>query len=104
MSSALCCDDLEGWGMGADGERLKMEEIHVYLQLVHIVVPQKLTQHCRAINLQLTMNFKKNKVKQHKGVGKGDYERGGRREGRIFGNRKAIKINAEKEWIWKLQS
>jgi len=29
-------------------------------------------------------------------VGKGDYERGGRREGRIFASRKAVVINAEK--------
>ena len=29
-------------------------------------------------------------------MGKGDYERGGRREGRIFASRKAVVINAEK--------
>jgi len=55
----VLCDDLEGWDRGEDGERLKTEEIHVYLQLVHIVVQQKLTQHCKAINLQLKMNLKK---------------------------------------------
>ena len=55
----MLCDDLEGWDRGEDGERFKTEEIHVYLQLVHIVVQQKLTQHCKAINLQLKMNLKK---------------------------------------------
>jgi len=55
----VLCDDLEGWDRGEDRERLKTEEIHVHLQLVHIVVQQKLTQHCKAVNLQLKMNKKK---------------------------------------------
>ena len=35
------------------GERFKREGIHVYIRLIHFVVPQKLTQHCKAIILQL---------------------------------------------------
>ena len=31
------------------GGRLKREGIHVYVQLIHTVVHQKLTQHCKAI-------------------------------------------------------
>ena len=48
-SSAQCCDDLEGMGRG----RSKREEIAVYLWLIHFVVQQKLTQHCKATIPQL---------------------------------------------------
>ena len=54
----MLCDDLEGWVGGEDGERLKTEEIHVHLQLVHIVVQQKLTQYFKAINLQFKIKKK----------------------------------------------
>ena len=33
--------------------RLKRKRIYVYLELIHIVVWQKLTQHCKAIIFQL---------------------------------------------------
>ena len=33
--------------------RLRREGIYVYAQLINIVVQQKLTQHCKAIILQL---------------------------------------------------
>ena len=36
------------WG-GVMGGRLKRKGIYVYIQLIHIVVQQKLTQHCKAI-------------------------------------------------------
>lgn len=47
----MLCGDLEGWDRGEDRERLKTEEIHVHLQLVHIVVQQKLTQRWKVIIL-----------------------------------------------------
>ena len=40
-------------------ERLEREGGCVYLQLIHIVLQQKLIQHCKAIILQLKINFKK---------------------------------------------
>ena len=50
----MFCDDLEG----SDGEGGREDQegrdmgIYVYLQLIHFVVQQKLTQHCKAIILQ----------------------------------------------------
>ena len=44
-----------GGGVGGRSER---EGIYVYIQLIHFVVQQKLTQHCKATILQL----KKTKV------------------------------------------
>ena len=45
-------------------ERFKRERIYVYLWLIHIVVWQKLTQHCKAIIPQLKINkLKNNKIK-----------------------------------------
>ena len=47
----MLCD--EGWdgGLGVGG-RLKREGIYLYIQLVHAVVQQKLTQHYKAVILQ----------------------------------------------------
>ena len=45
-----------GWGME---ESLKGEGTRVYLWLIHVIVRQKPTQHCKAIILQLKINFKK---------------------------------------------
>jgi len=47
-------DALDGEGLdeGVKG-RLKRERIYVYLRLIHIVIWQKPTQHCKAIILQL---------------------------------------------------
>ena len=39
------------------GGRLKRQGIYVYLWLIHIVLWQKPTQHCRAIIFQLKVNF-----------------------------------------------
>ena len=43
---------------GGVGGRLKRKEIYVYLWLIHVVVQQKLAQHCKAIVLQLKIKFK----------------------------------------------
>ena len=48
----VLCDDLDGRS-GRVGRRLKREGICVYIQLIHVAVEQKLTQHCKAITLQL---------------------------------------------------
>ena len=48
-----------GWENG-DG-RLRREGIDTYLQLIHVVVQQKLAQHCKATVLQ----FKKNPMINH---------------------------------------
>ena len=56
----MLCDDLEGWGGRWEGGRLRREEIYVcvyiYIWLIHFVVQQKLTQHCKAI---IILQFKK---------------------------------------------
>ena len=41
-----------GGGDGVVGGRLKREGIYVYIQLIHLVVQQKLTPHCKVIILQ----------------------------------------------------
>ena len=38
----MLCDDLEWWDEGVGG-RLNREGIYVYIQLIHFVVQQKLT-------------------------------------------------------------
>ena len=50
----MLCDDLKGWDR--EGGR-KMQEggdmgIYVYVELIHFIVQQKLTQHCKEIILQ----------------------------------------------------
>ena len=44
------------------GRGLKRERIYVYLRLIHVIVQQKPTQHCKAIILQ----FKKKKRERRK--------------------------------------
>ena len=52
------CDDLGGRdGDGGVGGMLKRKRIYVYTQLIHIVVQQKLTQHCKEIILQFKKIF-----------------------------------------------
>ena len=53
------CDDLEGWMVSGVGGRLQREGIYGYIELIHFVVQQELTQHFKAIILQ----FKKKKKK-----------------------------------------
>ena len=48
----VLCDDLEGWDGRWGGRRLRKERIWVYLWLIHVIVPQNLTKHCKAIVLQ----------------------------------------------------
>ena len=52
--SSVLCDHLEGWDR--DGGRETQEGgdmgIYVYVQLIHFVIKQKLTHHCKAIILQ----------------------------------------------------
>ena len=45
----MLCDDLDGWNrrVGWEGGP-KGRAIYVYIQLIHFVVQQKLTQHCKA--------------------------------------------------------
>ena len=48
----MLCGDLEGRdGVGVGG-RLTRKGIYVYIQQIHFVVQQKLTQHCKAIIVQ----------------------------------------------------
>ena len=57
-SSAQCSVMTQRGGMGkALGRRLKKDGIYVYIQLIHSVVQQKLTQHCKATMLQLKHKF-----------------------------------------------
>ena len=47
-------DDLEGWEWegGREAQEGGDMGIYVYIQLIHFVVQQKLTQHYKAITLQ----------------------------------------------------
>ena len=50
----MLCDDLEGWDGEGGREAQEGEDmgIYVYIYLIHFVIKQKLTQHCKAIILQ----------------------------------------------------
>ena len=52
----LCDDERSGAGGGEVGGRFKRERIYVYLRLIHDVIRQKPTQHCKEIILQLQIN------------------------------------------------
>ena len=54
----MLCDNLEGRDGVRVGGRLKKEGMYAYLRLIHVVVWQKPTQHCKAATLQLNINFK----------------------------------------------
>ena len=47
--SLVLCDDLKGWDWGEGGSRGR--EVYVHIQLIHVVVQEKLTHHCKAIML-----------------------------------------------------
>lgn len=49
--SSVRCNDLEGWN--GRGGRLKREGVYVHIQLIQVVVQQKLRQCCKAIIFQL---------------------------------------------------
>ena len=55
--------------MGGVGERLKKQGTYVYLELIQVVVQQKLTQHGKAVILQLKINLKKNITTEDEMVG-----------------------------------
>ena len=50
----MLCDDLEGWDRedGREAQEGGDMGIYVYLELIHFVVQQKLTQYCKVIILQ----------------------------------------------------
>ena len=50
----MLCNDLEGWDSedGREAQERGDIGIYVYIQLIHFVIQQKLTQHCKAIILQ----------------------------------------------------
>ena len=50
------CDNLEGWD--GVGRRFEKEGTYVYLWLIHADAWQNPTQQCKAIILQLNINFK----------------------------------------------
>ena len=52
LCSSVLCEDLEGWDWGRVGGRSKREGLYVYIQLIHLVIKQKLMQHYRVIILQ----------------------------------------------------
>ena len=57
------------------GGRFKREVIYAYLWLIHVVVWQKPTQHCKAVILKLKINFCKRKLKwgNHPGLSQWAY-------------------------------
>ena len=56
----MLCDVLEGWGEGSGREAHEGGDIYIYLRLIHIVVQQELTQHCKVVILQLKKSHLKN--------------------------------------------
>ena len=48
------CDGIEGWDRegGREAQEGGDMGIYIYIQLIHFVVQQKLTEHCKAIILQ----------------------------------------------------
>ena len=47
---------LRGWGEESGGREAQEGGVDIYMELIHVVVQQKLTQHCKAIILQLKIN------------------------------------------------
>ena len=47
----MLCDDRGGCD-GGEWQGGSRDRIYVYIELIHVVVQQKLTQHCEAIILQ----------------------------------------------------
>ena len=54
----MLCDGTEAWVRG----RLKMKEIYIYIQLIHMAVEQKLTQYYKTIIFQLKKKKKTGKT------------------------------------------
>ena len=49
---------LRGWGEESGGREAQEGGVDIYMELIHVVVQQKLTQHCKAIILQLNIILK----------------------------------------------
>ena len=45
----MLCDDLDVWDGAGVGGRSKREGIYLYIQVIHFIAQQKLTQYCKAI-------------------------------------------------------
>ena len=58
----MLCGDLDGWVGGVEG-RSRREGIYVYIQLIHFIVQQKLTQHCKATIFQLKIYIRRAQIK-----------------------------------------
>ena len=60
----MLCDHLERWDGDGAGKRFKREGIHTHTHththtlMIHVVVQQKPTQHCKANVIQLKINLK----------------------------------------------
>ena len=67
------------------GGRLKREGIYVYLQLIHVAVQQKLTQHWKAIILQL-------RKKGRKGGREGGRQEGEKKRKKCWFHPRSMKI------------
>ena len=63
--SSVLCDELEGWDREGGREAQKGEDmgIYVYIQLIQLVVQQKLTQQCEAFILQQRCGKTKKKTR-----------------------------------------
>ena len=55
----MFCDDLEEWDGGGKAGSFQWKQIYVYIELIHVVVQQKLAQQCKVVILQLKVKFKK---------------------------------------------
>ena len=51
------CDDLDGWAGCGRGPR-RRGYLYMYMELIHFVVQQKLTQHCKTTILQIFLKKK----------------------------------------------
>ena len=49
----MLCGNPGGWDEGSVGGISEKERIYVYIYMIHLVVQQKVTQHCKAVILQL---------------------------------------------------
>ena len=54
-------NNLEGWDRGGMGRTSQREGIYVHVELIHAVIQQRLTQHCKALILQLKINKDKSR-------------------------------------------
>ena len=60
----MLCDDLEGWDGGGGREAQEEGDICIHIAVSHCV-QQKLTQHCKAITLQLKKKLRIKVAEKH---------------------------------------